>query len=301
MNKHNFEYIKTVAECGSITKAANKLYISQPALSKYISRLEEELGVQLFDRTLQPLVLTYAGEQYLTHLKSILMEIDNMKKKFRDLSNQFYGRLRVGFPNERAVNMLPEILPRFKHLFPGIQVEVMTAPGDQLVQSLRDGELEFFFLPMWEEQKDLEQVEILREELVLVTEKGYLDQSYLLDVENKIFDWDRIGELPLLTLKEGHSLRKSVEVLLRNKNIRPNIVLETNSNMLTCRLAAKGVGVAVVPEITLTMLNMEHDVDCYHLSSHTVEWQIFAVYRKAGYLGEVERAFLDIAVEAFKK
>lgn len=301
MEKRQFLYVRTVAECGSITRAAQKLFISQPALSNYISRTEEELGAQLIDRSTLPLSLTYAGEQYLEHGKAILLEMENLEKKFRDISNHFNGKLRIGFPHERVVYMLPQILPEFNKRYPGIKVEVITGSGNHLVEALRTGDIDFFFLPMWEQQKDLAQVKISEEELFLVTARGYLDDSWLLNAEKKIFDWNRVGELPLITLKKGHVLRKSIEVLLKNKKSKPNIFMEIHSNMLAYQLAAKGLGVAVVPEITLRLMEETSAVDCYHLSMHPVIWEIFAVYRKAGYFGEVEKAFLDIAVQTFKK
>lgn len=299
MEIRQFNYIKMVADCGSITKAARRLFISQPSLSNYISRVEEELGVLLFERSASPLVLTYAGEQYLKHAGAVLLEMDNMEKKMRDISSHFKGRLRVGCPNERGIYMLPLILPEFKKHYPGIEVEIMSAAGNRLVEALRRGDIDFCFLPMWEEQKDLSQVKIVDEELFLITAESYLDDSWLLDAKNRVFDWNRISELPLIMLRKGHMSRKSVDVLLKNKNIKANVVMEIHSNMLAYRLAAQGMGVAVVPEITLRLLEKTVPVEYYHLSGHPVSWEVFAVCRKGSYIGEVERTFWNIAVDVF--
>lgn len=300
MEMKQFTYVKMVAECGSITKAAGRLFISQPSLSNYISRIEEELGVLLFERSASPLALTYAGEQYLKHTAAILMEMDNLEKKMRDISSHFKGRLRVGFPYERGIYMLPLILPEFKKRYPGIEVEVMSAAGNQLTEALRRGNIDFCFLPMWEEQKDLSQLKIVDEELFLVAAETFLDDSWMLDKKERIFDWNRISELPMVMLKKGHVSRKCVDVLLKNKNIKARTVMEVNSNMLALRLASQGMGVAVVPEITLRLLEQTISFEYYHLSSLPVTWEIFAIYRKGSYIGEVEQAFWDIAVEVFK-
>lgn len=298
MEIRQFRYVNAVAECGSITKAAARLFISQPALSNYISKLEEELGSKLFDRTTTPLTLTYAGEQYLKRAKHILMQLDDMKREFRDISNNLTGRLRVGFPSERIIYMLPLILPSFKERFPGIEVEVISGPGNHLTEALRKGDVDFVFLPVWEKDKDIAQFKIADEELVLVTAKGYLDDSFLLDRPARIVDWKRVAELPFITLKKGHALRKSVDVLFKNAGRDMDILLESHSNMLSYRLAAQGQGVAVVPELTLKLMQGSMDVDWYHLSKHPVSWEVFALYREGGYIGEVERTFLDIAVRA---
>lgn len=300
MEMKQFTYVKMVAECGSITQAAKRLFISQPSLSNYISRIEDELGVMLFERSSSPLVLTYAGEQYLMHADAILLEMDNMEKKMRDISSHFKGRLRVGFPSERGIYMLPLILPKFKQLYPGIDVEVMTAAGNRLTEALRKGDIDFCVLPMWEEQKDLTQVKIVDEELFLVAAKGYMDDSFLLDTKKRICDWSKVAGLPMIVLKKGHVSRHSTDILFKNKNLKPNIVMETRSNMLAYRLAAQGMGIAVVPEITLRMLEKTVPVEAYHLSRHPVTWEVFAVHRKGGYIGKVERSFWDIAVAEFK-
>ena len=86
MELRQFTYVNMVARYGSFTKAAAKLFISQPALSNYISKVEEELGVRLFDRSANPLILTYAGEQYLKRTKKILTQIDDMDREMRDIA-----------------------------------------------------------------------------------------------------------------------------------------------------------------------------------------------------------------------
>ena len=102
-----FLYVNQIAECGSMTKAAAALFITQPALSNYISKLEEELGVRLFDRSVTPLRLTYAGERYLAYTRRILMQVGDLEREMRDISRNQRGRIRLGFPGERMICMLP--------------------------------------------------------------------------------------------------------------------------------------------------------------------------------------------------
>ena len=84
MELRQFTYVNQVAECGSFTKAAAKLFISQPALSNYISKVEEDLGVKLFDRSATPLKLTYAGEQYLKRAKAIIGQLEVFSRSKRE-------------------------------------------------------------------------------------------------------------------------------------------------------------------------------------------------------------------------
>ncbi|MFR5601378.1 MAG: LysR family transcriptional regulator [Lachnospiraceae bacterium] len=297
MELRQFRYVSMVAECGSITKAAAKLFISQPALSNYISKVEDELGAKLFDRTATPLILTYAGEQYLKRAHAILMQLDNMDREFRDITGHMAGRIRVGFPSERIVYMLPLLLPAFRERYPGIEVEVASGPGNRLIESLRKGEVDFVFLPVWEKQKDIAQVKIADEELVLAAAKGYLDDACILDREKRIVNWRKVTGKPLITLKKGHALRASVDVLYKNAGIKPEIYLESHSNMLSYRLAAQGLGVAIIPQITLELMKGSMEAEHWHLAEIPVTWEVFALYREGSYIGEVEQAFLDTAIE----
>lgn len=300
MELRQFKYVNMVAQCGSITKAARKLFISQPALSSYINKLEEDLGVKLFDRSATPLICTYAGEQYLKRARTILMQMDDMDREFRDIATNSQGRLRLGFPGKRLIYMLPLILPPFKEKYPGIDVEVISGPGNRLIESLHNGDTDFVFLPQWSKDKDIAQVKLTDEELVLVCARGYLEDEYILDQEKHIVNWRKASRLPFITLKKGHALRASVDVLAKNAGIQPNIFLESHSNMLSCRLAAKGLGVAVVPEITLELVKESADLDVYHLSENPVTWEVFVLHREGCYIGQVEQALFEMTASILK-
>ena len=269
MEIRQFMYVSMAAECGSFTKAAEKLFITQPALSSYISKLEEELGVRLFDRSVTPLGLTYAGEKYLAYARDILRQADGLEREIRDISNHLAGRLRLGFPSERIVYMLPLILPEFQKRYPGIRVETMTGSGKRLMEALLAGDADFILLPVWKKHRGVAQRRISEEELVLAAARGYLKEEDLLDRERKIFNWARV-------------------------------LLEFHSNMLACRLAAQGLGVAVVPEITPSMLADTENLEFYHLAEHPVTWEIHALYREEAYLGKVEEEFLKMAARGLE-
>lgn len=301
MELREFTYVKMVADCGSFTKAAAKLFITQPALSNYINKVEEEAGVKLFDRSASPLILTYAGEQYLKRAQVILNQLDDMNREMRDITNHMAGRLRLGFPSERIIYMLPLIIAPFLKQYPGMDVQVATGPGNRLVDSLRSGDVDFVFLPTWHTYKDITQVKVAEEELVLVAARGYLKEEHFLDREKKIINWKEVARLPLVTLKKGHALRSSVEVLYKNAGLKPQIAFESHSNMLSYRLAAQGLGIAVIPEITLELMKGSMDAEVFHLSETPLTWEVYALYREGCYMGKVEWDFLEIARAALRE
>lgn len=92
----NYEYFAAIVEAGSLTRAAEQLYISQPSLSQYVKRLEANLGVELFDRSTSPLRLTYTGERYYQYVLQLMKLDENVRREFQDIKNQTSGRLRLG-------------------------------------------------------------------------------------------------------------------------------------------------------------------------------------------------------------
>ena len=300
MEIRQFTYVSMVAECGSFTKAAARLFITQPALSNYINKLEEDLGVRLFDRSVTPVKLTYAGEQYLEYAKNGQILVEGLQRKMRDISQNQTGRLRLGFPSERIIYMLPLLLPVFQKEYPGVRIETVNGSGERLTEALMTGDVDFVFMPVWNTRKGIGQYKVSDEELVLVAAKGYLKDEDLLDRERRIFNWKRISHLPLITLEKGHVLRNCVDTLMKGTGPTANIRMESHSNMLSCRLAAQGVGVAVVPEITVDMLRDTENMECYHLAEYPVTWEVDALYREDIYLGRLERDLLRIVRETLQ-
>lgn len=227
--------------------------------------------------------------------RAVLSQLEDMNREFRDISHHMAGRLKLGFSNERIIYMLPLILAPFKKLYPRIDVEVVTGPGNRLIESLRNGGVDFVFLPTWRTYKDIAQMKVFEEELVLVAAGGYLSDEHFLDREKRIINWRTAAALPLITLKKGHVLRDSVDVLYKNAGVKPPILLESHSNMLSYRLAAQGLGITVVPEITVDMMSSSMEVEVCHLAEAPLTWEVFALYREGCYLGESEKAFLDTA------
>ena len=106
---HNYEYFVAIVDEGSLTKAAEHLYVSQPSLSQYLKRLEANLGVELFDRSASPLRLTYTGERYYQYVLQMMKLDENIRREFQDIKNQTSGRLRLGVALWRGACLSPAV------------------------------------------------------------------------------------------------------------------------------------------------------------------------------------------------
>ncbi|WP_313757002.1 LysR family transcriptional regulator [Tissierella sp.] len=287
-------YIITVAEHQSITKAASELYISQPSLSNFIIKTEERMGVRLFDRSTNPISLTYAGERYIEIARQMIRLNENLLRELRDISNGRKGRIKIGIPKERAAYMLPLMLPKFLEKYPGIEVKVTEARTSVLIDNVIKGQTDFVLIPSPMDKTNLETEFIYEEQIVLVGKEDIIRRSGCTINPNNEIDITTIGNLPLLILKKGHGIRMTVEGFFSKYKIIPNISMELSSNLTACRLAAEGLGVAIVPEMTVHLAQNISQKDIYTFSKNPIGWEIVAAYRKDSYIGTVEKASFEI-------
>ncbi|MDR2899779.1 MAG: LysR family transcriptional regulator [Clostridiales bacterium] len=298
MDFRQLNYVKAVAEYGNITKAAAALYISQPSLSHYISKTEEELGVKLFDRSTTPLTLTYAGERYLNTARQILSLSEFLTNEMHDIADSSTGRIRVGIPRERSSYMLPLILPLFYEKYEGVHIEVVESGTRTLEDALRQGSLDIIITPSHVDSEGLTIEHIYGEELLLAAQKGKLSDKHFFKGTRHV-DLDKIRDMPIFMLRSGRGIRTALDLVFKSYDYTPNIAMEVNSNMTAYRLAAFGTGVAVVPSMTVKLSGSELSVDVFSFTPEPVKWDIVAVYRKDAYISSAARVFLDIARQVF--
>lgn len=297
MDFRQLQYVLAVAEHRSITKAAQSLYVSQPAMSHYIQKTEEELGVHLFDRSTTPISLTYAGEEYVKSASKILRINEALTRKLRDISEHQTGRIHIGMPKDRAAYMLPLILPEFRNRYPGIEVHVTTDSGESLQELLEKGRIDFMILPYYIKDAQFETHKIYEEKLLLIAEKGKIPEEALMDGEHA--DLKKLEKEQFLLLNSEHVSRKAVDLLFRSLKMTPEKITELTSSSMSYRMASKGFGIAIVPEMTIRLVKLEDEVEVFFLTADPVHWDIMAVYRKDSYIGCVERDFFEIAASIF--
>ena len=301
MDFRQLRYIVMVADCKSVTKAAAELYMSQPALSHVIQKAEAELGVVLFDRSTNPIKLTYAGEEYVKNARSILMINEAMIKKFQDISGNRTGRLRLGMPRDRASYMLPALLRRFYTLYPGIEIKTTTAGGDQLKEQLLKGRIDFMILPFFGKEPGLDVQKIYEEELLLAAPKGMIGPGHLMDGSETAVDMLKIAKLPLMLLPEGRVGRSALQVLFRSYRINPVVLAEYDSNITLLRMAAQGLGVTILPQMIIDLAKYDSGVAFFNLGAPPITWEIHAVFRKDAYISQAERDLFKLAAELFAR
>ncbi len=302
MDDRQLRYLLAVSEARSVTKAAEQLYISQSALSHYIKNAELELGVPIFDRSTSPISLTYAGELYIESAKRILQETETLEKKIKDINHNMTGRIRIGFPRDRASYLCPYIIPEFRELYPNMTVIVYTDGGKELLNGLREGKVDFAILPDSQKEDDRGLVtEYLYSEEVLISAKpGYVDSADL-GGNGSYIKLEALEKYPYYILPQGRVTRNYTEKLLDNHGLDLKIALTMDSNIGCFRMSASGGGLAMVPIITISMTKCDLPVDIYRIGETGVMWNINGFYRKGAYLSKPEQDFLEIVKKNMRK
>jgi LysR family hydrogen peroxide-inducible transcriptional activator len=234
-------YFERVAERQNFTRAAEDLAISQPALSRSIQRLEEELGQPVFERGARTISLTEAGALLLSRTRQVLAILKETKAEIADDGQS--GRVRVGAIPTIAPYFLPDILRRFSAEFPRASVVVRESTTDELLKSCAQGEIDLAVLALPVAAKHIEVEPLFDEELLLV-----LPTEHPLVAKEKI-RLDDVEPFPFVLLGEAHCLSDNIVSLCRQRSFQPVAVERTSQLAMVQELVSLSHGISMVPEM----------------------------------------------------
>ncbi len=307
MNFSNLKYFLVAAEEMNITKASQRLHISQQALSNHISKLEHELGVDLFDRN-KNLSLTYAGKRLVETSSQILDIHDQYLAEVNDISGNLHGELTIGITHTRGQALLPLLLPEFHKEHPFIDVRVEEANAKELEDSLQHGFVDLIlgFTPFYTVNAQI--TEISADRLFLVVPITIMKELYGDNCDEmrnqfmKKVDITAFKEQPFILLKRGDRIRTILDSYFKRHHINPHILLETTNIQTAFALAQRGMGIAVYPEMflrgatTLSANMMDtNTIDFYPFQSESTTERLAIAYNRDRYLSTAAKDFINIA------
>lgn len=300
MDFKQYQYVLKIAELRNMTKAANELYITQPSLSHYIAKVEEELGTAIFNRSTNPISLTPAGEKYVETARMVLALNARLKQEISDISSQKKGTITVGMSHARASFFLPYVLPKFKERYPGIHIRTVEVKSKLVEEYVAKGQCDIGILPFpLSGSYPLEQEVICEEQLFLIA--GHALKEGKTENGRIYVDLKDCGDYAYTVLKKGHGIRTALDVLFMEHGIRPASILETTSNETAYRLATVDMGLSVVPESTIILSQPLGKPYIYSLGKEGMVWEIGAIYRQKEYLTAAQRDLIDMLRRHFSK
>lgn len=280
MDFKQFQYILKVAQVGNITKAAEELYMTQPALSHFIAKVEKDEGIKIFDRTTTPITLTYAGERYVATIRKIMELSSQLHEELIEISAHKKGKLTLGIPPARAANMLPRFLPEYIRRYPQVKFQTVEHNTRQLKEDVNRGRVDFAIFPLLEKLEGYRCITLFEEELFLVTQAGVLSESaYHTDRDGRrVVELGNLQNQSFILLKNGHGIRNALDLIFEYNGLKPKIFMETTNNETACGLAAAGLGVAVVPQMNVDDFKHSYPIDVYRLSEPGLKWTVAAIF-----------------------
>lgn len=235
-----------VAELGTVTRAASRLRISQPALSRQIHDLEQEFSLRLFDRVGRRLMLTAIGEQVLDDCRRVLGEVGSLGARLELLRRGGSGVLRVAASPQTIESVLSRFLPRYSERFPNVQVKLIEALGHEQLALLERGEVHLGIRHDQGSDRRFESRALQTDEVLAACASSLqLGSAGMIDI-------GRLVRHPLLLLDTGYSVRKMFDAACRLAEIEPKILVESRAPHTLLALAEAGHGVAIIPSILAT-------------------------------------------------
>jgi DNA-binding transcriptional LysR family regulator len=245
MELHQLEYFVAVAEEASFTRAASRVHVAQPGVSAQVRRLESELGQQLLDRSGRSVRLTEVGSAVLPFAQAALDAVANARLAVDELVGLVRGQVAVGMVSGCALPVLAELLAGFHDLYPGVGITLAEDNSDRLIGLLRDGQLDLALIgSAGEAAPEVEAVVITDEELVAA-----VDSSHPL-ADSGAITVGALRDMPLVSLPRGTGVRAALNAACAEAGFTPRIVFEASALPMVVHMAARGLGLAVVPAST---------------------------------------------------
>lgn len=281
------KYFLTVARCEHVTEAAGKLHVTQSSLSKTIQRLEDDLGVPLFDRIGRKLRLNDFGRTFLHRTEKALFELEQGQREIADLSNPDQGTLQLAVT---TASTLPGILREFRKNKPDIQFHVQMVSLENMSRLLHRGEVDFCLASPPIEGDDIECQILFDDPIVVAVPMGhrYADRSSIQLTELKD-EW-------FVGVKQGYGVRDMVDSVCQSVGFVPKYVYEGDEPARLTALVEAKIGLAFIPS---TARNPHERIKYLQVEEHQLVREIALLSHKNRYISKAALEFRSVVMDYF--
>lgn len=289
----DFDQLETfleVARHASFSRAAEKRFRTQPAISSQIRALEEEVGAKLFDRSGGKVALTGAGKVFQQYAEQTLEARKTMLVTVAEMERVPRGEIVVGANEGTCLHILPEVFAEFKKLYPEVGVQISRLERAKILESIIDNSVDFGVVSAPVDDKRLTVVTIHRDELVITAPPNHplsrLKRATIAE----------IAQFPLLLPKVGRT-RDNLEELFHERGLKPKIAMELDSSELLKRFVAADVGVGFIARSNVIEDVQAGVLAAIPMADASIRRDLALVFRKDKALSRAALAFIEIAVK----
>jgi DNA-binding transcriptional LysR family regulator len=283
---------RAVARQQSFSRAADDLYLSQPAVSKHIRQLEAELGVRLFQRLGNRVELTDAGRILLDYAQRVSVLTEEVRHVLAELEGLQRGHLRVGASTTAGLYLLPEVLARFQKKYPGMEATLTIANSADIMRRVLGGEVELGFVGAPAEAPGLQARPFTEDQIVLIVPAGHRL------LQHRTFSKEIFAEETLIMREAGSSTRQIVETHLAQLGAKPGRVMEMSGCEAAKRAVAAGLGVAFISRRAVGLELAQQIVDVPEIPELLIARHLYVLARKGARSSAAALAFLALVTKS---
>ena len=298
MNLKQFKYVLTLARECSFAKAADVLNISQPSLSQYVKKIEQQLGVELFDRTGGSVRLTDAGRIYIEAGQKILDLEHQMIGKFNDLAEYKDGTVLVGTSPYRSASMMPIVAKKFQEMYPGMHLVIEEMTSQELIEATERGQFDLCLTMLPVNEKLFQCEKIAEEELILAVPCSYPLFTTITAPGRKYpaVDASVLNGQLFVTITEGQFMQQALEQLEFDYQLSFRKAAVVKSLEAQIAMVRAGVGMALLPS-GIERFCFSGEVQFYSLQQDLPKREVVVMWRKGTRLNQVTTDLLRIMKE----
>ena len=251
MDYTDLKYFLAIAEHRNLTKAAQELYISQPTLTKYLQKLEKEMGGKVFRKNGHQYDLTFLGQRYLSYARKVLTLHQDWEKELSDMRSSYEGELNIALPPMRSACLIPQFLPEFHQLHPGVRVNFFEHGHSIQDRLVNDANLDFAILSNWQEHANLKYEHLKTEEILLLLPPDHPLQKQSVVRPDRTYPWldlQHFSDYPFILHFPDQNTGRAAQLLFEQCHIQPPVPFRTRNNQTCVQLVSEGLGASFVPE-----------------------------------------------------
>jgi len=255
MEIHLLKTFVSVAREGSITRASERLYLSQPAVSAHIKAIEESLGLTLFERTARGMIMTHDGQRLLVKAEQTLAAHREFLEEATRIKGRLVGKLRLGATSSSSAAAVGRLLAVLAERYPELEVALQHGTSTETLEGIRSLRLDAgFYNEAGEPDSELSTIEVARFGIYLAAPKDLIPAAPALD-------WQALAELSWISPTSGTCCGRAAENLFQAHSIRPKRIISVDREHVTRTLIAGGVGVGLLHADTAKEAQARGEVD----------------------------------------
>lgn len=301
------EYVYAVYKEKSFSKAAEKLFISQPSLSANVKRVEKNIGYPIFDRSTKPLTLTEPGRKYIEIVENMLDMQDEFSEYINDLGDLKTGKLILGGSSLYSSWVFPKLMGEFSRKYPLVKLELVEESTAKLEKMLQSGEVDIVLDNCeWDEQI-FERKLFKREHLVLAVPEslsinkqlvGYqiseemIRSRKFLDDSVLTVDLSLFSEEPFILLKPENDTRIRAMELCKQYQFAPNMIFELDQQMTSYNITCSGMGISFISDTLISNVPTPSNVVYYKLDQGIGSRNLYFYWKRGCYFNKIMQEFL---------